>query len=293
MRILLALDGSPQAVRGIEFVRRLALTRHDEVIVASIAEASYGLAVGLAGPPMALTWYDAVREAVHEHAHRVVAEASEALAGHGTIRTVVREGHPVEELRAIATAGSIDLIVVGPHGRGRLESILVGSTSQGLLDGAHTSVLVARPMRNDLRTVVLAVDGSEHGAEAVRFLTELPLPPESTIAATTVIPARDPGYGRAWSDAFLATIEADEREAGRRVLDDAVTTLREAGRVVSSELRTGMPKHAILEAVEEHGADLVVLGARGLGGFEELVLGSVSRAVSKAAPCSALVVHLT
>jgi nucleotide-binding universal stress UspA family protein len=293
VRILLALDGSPQAARGIELVRRLALTPSDEVIVASVAEASYGLAVGLAGPPMALAWYDAVREAVREHANQVVADGSAALAGHGRIRTIVREGHPVEELRAIATELAVDLIVVGPHGRGRLESILVGSTSQGLLDGAHTSVLIARSLRNGLRTVVLAVDGSAHSAEAVRFLAALPLPEESRIVATTVIPARDPGYGRAWSDAFLATIEADERRAGQRVLDDAAAAVRRAGREATTDLRAGMPKHAILEAVEEHGADLVVLGARGLGGFEQLVLGSVSRGVSKAAPCSALVVHLT
>jgi nucleotide-binding universal stress UspA family protein len=205
---------------------------------------------------------------------------------------VVREGHPIEELRAVATEAAVDLVVVGPHGRGRLEAILVGSTSQGLLDGAHTSVLVARPLRADLRTVVLAVDGSEHSAAAVRFLAALPLEPEARIVATTVIAARDPGYGRAWSDAFLATIEADERDAAERVLDEALGVLRSAGRVAGGDLRAGMPKHAILEAVEEHGADLVVLGARGLGGFEQLVLGSVSRGVTKAAPCSALVVHL-
>jgi len=292
MRILVALDGSPEAARGIDLVRRLALTSADEIVVASIAEASYGLAAGLAGPPMALSWYDAVREAVLEHADKVVADGSAGLAGHGRVSTLVREGHPVEEIRGIATDLAVDLIVVGPHGRGRLESILVGSTSQGLLDGAHTSILVARPVRNDLRTVVLAVDGSACSAEAVRFLAALPLPAESTVVATTVIPARDPGYGRAWSDAFLATIEADEREAAQRVLDETIAELRRAGREAIADLRAGMAKHAILEAVEGHGADLVVLGARGLGGFEQLVLGSVSRGVAKAAPCSALVVHL-
>jgi nucleotide-binding universal stress UspA family protein len=262
------------------------------VIVASIAEASYGLAVGLAGPPIAIAWYDTVREAVEEHARRVVTDGAARLTGRARVTTIVREGHPVEELRAIATEASADLVVVGPHGRGRLEAILVGSTSQGLLDGAHTSVLVARPLRDDLRTVVLAIDGSRHSAAAVRFLAALPLPPEARIVAVTVLPARDPGYGRAWSDAFLERIEADEREAGTRVLAEAVGALRSAGRVVSDELRSGAPKHAILEAIEEHGADLVVLGARGLGGFEQLVLGSVSRGVAKAAPCSALVVHL-
>ena len=54
-------------------------------------------------------------------------------------------------------------------------------------------------------------------------------------------------------------------------------------------IRDGDPKREILDAARELDADLIVTGARGAG-VQEPVLGSVSRGVSKAAPCSTLVV---
>jgi nucleotide-binding universal stress UspA family protein len=52
---------------------------------------------------------------------------------------------------------------------------------------------------------------------------------------------------------------------------------------------TGEARREILDAARELGADLIVVGSRGLGGFRGHVLGSVSRGVAKSAPCSVLV----
>jgi nucleotide-binding universal stress UspA family protein len=46
---------------------------------------------------------------------------------------------------------------------------------------------------------------------------------------------------------------------------------------------------ALLEAAKD--ADLLVVGSRGLGGFERLLLGSVSQQVAQHAPCPILIVH--
>jgi nucleotide-binding universal stress UspA family protein len=98
-------------------------------------------------------------------------------------------------------------------------------------------------------------------------------------------------YGRAWSGEAWPIVEAQQQAAAARALDEAESELRSGRLDVRREIRAGVPKQAILEAAGEHGSDLIVMGARGLGGFEALVLGSVSRAVSKAAPCSVLVAH--
>jgi nucleotide-binding universal stress UspA family protein len=290
MRFLVGLDGSPQAGWGLDFLRAVPLSSTDEVVVASVVDVSLAL-VGFADAGASVVWYERLRDDELAAAQSRVDEAAAALTGLGRVEAVVVEGHPVEMLSRLAEEHAPDVVIVGPHGRGRLESLLVGSVSQALLQTLRTSMLVARPIRDGLRTVVVAVDGSTHSLAALRLLDAMPLPAETTIVCTTVIPRRSPGYGRAWPEDVLERIEAEEHDAARTVLDGAVGALRSHGLTVTSEVRAGLPKAAILEAVDDHGADLVVLGARGLGGFDALVLGSVSRAVSKGAPCSVLVVH--
>lgn len=83
---------------------------------------------------------------------------------------------------------------------------------------------------------------------------------------------------------------AAERQHAAEVAERGIAVLAEHGRHSTSLIRDGDPKREILDAARELDANLIVTGARGIGGFRGLVLGSVSRGVSKAAPCSTLVV---
>lgn len=85
-------------------------------------------------------------------------------------------------------------------------------------------------------------------------------------------------------------LTALQRVHAQEIAHEAVRILERKGRPCSPLIRHGEPKRAIIDVARELDADLVVTGARGLGGFKGLLLGSVSRAVSKAAPCSVLVV---
>jgi nucleotide-binding universal stress UspA family protein len=74
------------------------------------------------------------------------------------------------------------------------------------------------------------------------------------------------------------------------VLGGAREALEGHGVCVASRVHEGPVAVAIIEAVEVWRADLIVVGARGLGLVKEFLLGSVSQKVARYAPCSVLVV---
>jgi len=285
MKFVIGVDGSAQAQRGAAFVALLPLTVSDEVVVVSAAvrPALFG-AWSYAQTAYTAPLYDEAWRVVQANTLRATERAAAELVGLPcAVHTLTREGHPVDILRQVVREQAADVLVVGPHGTGIIDSILMGSVSQSLLASMPASILVARePVREPVR-VLLAYDGSPHSLAALRLLAHFPLPAHAriTVLAATgalVLPPRGGGDPDEVVDPHLT--EATAR---------AVEELHMAGRAATPLVRHGDAKRAILAAATELDADLVVMGARGVGGFRGMVLGSVSRAVSKAAPCAVLV----
>ena len=291
MRIIIGVDGSPQALEGVRWVAHLPLSSHDDVLLASVVHAPVMVgAWGYTDTEVNRRAIDGARNAAAQETHRITKGTLEELRGLPCeVHTVVLEGHPIEALQQAAQEHGADLLVVGPHGRGRLETILLGSVSQSLLHAMPTSILVARESAGAPRRVLLATDGSWPGLAAARYVAAFPLAPDAVIDIVTVL-----GDWSGWS---TREGPADKGDVGtveqRRVagaMDQVIRVLNAAGRTGTPLLREGDAKRAILAVARERQSDLVVMGTRGVGGFRGLVLGSVSCAVSKAAACSTLVV---
>ena len=60
-------------------------------------------------------------------------------------RIIVQAGNPVDEIVKIAKDQNFDLIIMGTHGHGELEELMVGSTASGVILKSKVPVLVARP----------------------------------------------------------------------------------------------------------------------------------------------------
>lgn len=78
--------------------------------------------------------------------------------------------------------------------------------------------------------------------------------------------------------------------------EDVEATLREAleqaeGVAAETHARQGDPADAILDVAEERGADLIVVGNKGMTGAKRFLLGSVPNKVSHHAPCSVLIIR--
>jgi len=138
---------------------------------------------------------------------------------------------------------------------------------------------------------VLAVDGSDQSLDATRVFEALS-PAESLVVLHVVnVPGIPyPAMGAGVAKDLSMAVDKAMREEGERVLDQAVSLLPLHPGSVTKRLETGTPAESVITIAEEQGADLVVLGARGIGQIREQMFGSVSHRVMTHASCSTLII---
>jgi nucleotide-binding universal stress UspA family protein len=145
------------------------------------------------------------------------------------------------------------------------------------------------------RTIVVGTDGSETAGKAVSQAAELA---GSVNATLLVVSAFEPVSGsRLREEAAEAPDDVrwmvNPREDVDATLTSAVELADELGVATKVFARQGDPADAILDVAEEQGADLIVVGNKGMTGAKRFLLGSVPNKVSHHAPCSVLIVRTT
>ena len=143
--------------------------------------------------------------------------------------------------------------------------------------------------------IVVGTDGSETAAEAVRQATELAKLAGSELH---VVSAYEPiPTGRLKEEQRSAPgdvqYEFNPREDVNLALDAATGAAKREGVEAHPYPREGDPADAILNVAEEVGADLIVVGNKGMTGARRFLLGSVPNKVSHHAPSSVIIVRTT
>ncbi len=144
--------------------------------------------------------------------------------------------------------------------------------------------------------ILLAVDGSSYSDAAIEEIVQRPWPPESqlkviTAAETPIIVGMEPW---APSPLYFEDMEKSAREAAKAVVEGALEklkTIEDKTLKISSEVIQGSAGQVIVEEAEGWGADLIVMGSRGLRAWNRLLLGSVSSSVVHHAKCSVEIVR--
>jgi nucleotide-binding universal stress UspA family protein len=139
---------------------------------------------------------------------------------------------------------------------------------------------------------LLAVDGSDNSYEAVHALKYFARAEQLTLLHALDVPR--PAYPMMLpevAEELYKSLEQGMREDGERLLDRVQSLLPMHAGPSTKHLRIGSPAEVIVSTAEEQKADLIVMGARGLGPVKERLLGSVSHRILTLAPCATLIVN--
>ncbi|MEO0433009.1 MAG: universal stress protein [Cyanobacteria bacterium J06656_5] len=156
-----------------------------------------------------------------------------------------------------------------------IRKIVVGLDSSDLsIKALQKAIMFAQSCDAELKLVHVLVD-SEPGAPQFSGYFGGPLYPSMD---STVVES----YQAAWNQ-FV--------ERSQSSLNQQLSEARQSGVNASGSLLCGNPGAKLCELAQTWNADLVIVGSRGLSGFSELLIGSISNYVVHHSPCSVLVVH--
>ncbi|HVL27594.1 MAG TPA: universal stress protein [Acidimicrobiales bacterium] len=174
---------------------------------------------------------------------------------------------------ALESCRHADLVVVGPKGGRGVKTLFLGSTADHLLRNPPAPLVIATAPSPVTRALV-CTDGSAAAQRAVEVFGRLPLSQGAHVAVIGVTGA------------------GGDADAVRRGLDAAASSLAPLAPELIRAATTEEDNVAgvILDHAFALGAQLLVVGTRGLGGLRRILLGSTAGAVARVAPCSILVV---
>ena len=141
----------------------------------------------------------------------------------------------------------------------------------------------------EIKTILVPIDFSEHSKKATETAIGLAKTLGAGIHLTHVLhfPVQVAAPGTV---AIPQDLWRQIRDAAARKLDKASQTVSIEGVTVETHLTEGANAQAIIEVAGKIGADLIVMGTRGLSGLKHVMLGSVAERTVRLARCPVMTV---
>jgi nucleotide-binding universal stress UspA family protein len=216
------------------------------------------------------------------------------------VEVVIGRGQPAREILARAATLSADVIVMGTHGAGGFEHLVLGSVAEKVVRKAACPVFTVPPQAKfdreaPFKTLVCAVDFSDWSLAALEAACGIAGESGGTVTALHVIewPWAEPekadmkGIPPAQAEALLEYRLYQETMARSRLEATVKDVARERCPVVAQVLH-GKPYTELLCTVEREHADLIVMGVHGRTALDVFFFGSTTHQVVRRAPCPVL-----
>ena len=314
MKVLVGVDGSSNSFAAVRFVGRLLSPERDEVVLLyATPDASYLSDEQLDESVLERARTSLSRAVYDEAVSRLPPEWQAKLTPPAPVGD---EGAPSAALLDAIDEHRADMIAVGFRGTSLFERFMLGSVSRAIVESAPIPVLVVKSdAPDDHRAeqpagadqppfqVLAAYDGPQVGEQIARVAQQLSWPGGTLGTVMTVVPPMQLAELPDWLQKKVREPDiAAMAEVWRKEYEQSVQAARDELRQFQQSLpecfskqepvvAQGRPAEKLLEKLHKEPFDLVMMGGRGSGPVERLLIGSTSAQVLAKGPCSVLIVR--
>ncbi|MBI3894869.1 MAG: universal stress protein [Acidobacteria bacterium] len=201
----------------------------------------------------------------------------EGPADPGEISLLLNDGDIRQRILETIAERKIDLVVIGTHGRKGFNRLMLGSVAEHIIHEAICPVLViSRPQTDfapsfpdepiQLKTILLATDFSPNSGRALTYALRWASEWEGKVILFHVIETIPPARNETLDllPEYNPNFEKQLAESWTRIQQLVPQGIQRRCEVIC-EVRQGKAKEEILKVAEEKHADLIIMGARGMG----------------------------
>jgi nucleotide-binding universal stress UspA family protein len=276
--ILVATDYSPASETAVKLAARLAKEFHARLYVLHAVEPDlYAINMAPPVPELALMNLRIAHKSLHKYAEHIP-----------DLRTVKHKqivflGSPCDAIESAGQANSIDLLVVGSHGRHGLAKLALGSVAEWAIRRLEYPVLVAGPMCDKtfppIRSIVLATDFAAEASRSVQYAGSLAQDYNSRLTVMHVLPP---------TGAPEEQQQVELRTLGK--LRELLPGDRREWCTMNYQVKTGDIAAAVIGSAQENKANLIILRARRRSTLADHLPRTKLSAIIRGAHCPVLVV---
>ncbi len=287
MNVLVATDGSKYGGWALNWAATLPFVEQPRVSALHVLDVAALRAPFLSQPVVAGTerYIQEEIQRMEARSAKTLKEATQQFASLKLKGRARKEQGPVAPTILKCAPKRDGLLVVGSQGLDALDRFMLGSVSTNLIHHATCPVLVVKGEASPLRRMILATDGSDASAKALKFVLAKFRP-----NGTTGKGGRAPIHVCVLHVLPLIMYPGLEA-ASKKLLEQSVQKLTTAGFTAEPLCYLGNPAEEIMKTASQQQADLIVMGAKGLSAVARFLIGSVSTRVVQHAKGAVLVVR--
>jgi nucleotide-binding universal stress UspA family protein len=216
------------------------------------------------------------------------------------VEVFVDVGSPAARILDRAAVLPADLIVMGTHGKGGFQHLVLGSVTERVLRKATCPVLTVPPRaqatsRLPFRRLLCAIDFSEPSMAALKFAVSLAEEFDAKLTMLHVLewPWEEPPSPRledlpVEQGEALAEFRRYREKMALMRLETLVATAKRLSQPPATRLSSGKPYVQILDVANSEDSDVIVIGVHGRNPFDMMLFGSTTNQLVRRATCPVL-----